>query len=687
MQDKYKPSRFSDAALLLLLWCAAVALANPVGDFPLNDDWAYGHNVRALAVDNRLYFSDWPAMTLFAHTLWGAFFSKVFGFSFTVLRFSTLLTGLAGLMAFYRMLQWVALPRRMIVGLMLLLVFNPLWFVLANSYMTDVPFVAILMWSVLYFLKILEKPTLTLLLAATFFALWACFIRQLGLIAPGVFLILYVYYQPLNWRNILFALSPLSICYAAMAGFQGWLEQTGQLPEAYRGLGHLWRSIAANTALFSIATERMGLVLMTFGLFLLPLAVSAAPPLRKHPPLKRGAQILFFPVALFCIVSGWNSFPGGNVFFNLGLGPKLLNDAIWGIHADPQLSDASLLGLKCVSGAAGLWLFLSVWSAGITGRQRQVYQFCICICLVYLGFICFNHLLIDRYFVVIVPFLLIPLGLVCRRFSIPGFILTALIAIFSITATHDYLAWNRARWQLAHQLMEDGAAPEKMDGGFEFNGWYLTGVPSQRVQGLKSWWFVHDNEWVIAFGPIWGYDVTQAAPFRRWLPPGPDTIYVNRRKNYSVLDSVWCSMEQLAPGEANYAPEPGTLFPGNAPTRSEEKPRSGRFSMKLTPEAPFGATIPFDTLRAYDRLTISVWRYPAIADAGIVVAAEDPSNGYFFEPSHLVERDSAGWGLLEMSITLPASTMGGEVKFYLWNPSSQQTTWFDDLKLYRLRVR
>jgi hypothetical protein len=100
-----------DLLILLLLWCVVVVFINPIGDFPLNDDWAYGQNTRALTLENRLFFSDWPAMTLIAHTLWGTLFGKVFGFSFTVLRFSTLLMGLFGLAGFYWLLQWAALPR------------------------------------------------------------------------------------------------------------------------------------------------------------------------------------------------------------------------------------------------------------------------------------------------------------------------------------------------------------------------------------------------------------------------------------------------------------------------------------------------------------------------------------------------------------------------------------------------
>jgi hypothetical protein len=178
-----------------------------------------------------------------------------------------------------------------------------------------------------------------------------------------------------------------------------------------------------------------------------------------------------------------------------------------------------------------------------------------------------------------------------------------------------------------------------------------------------------------------------ALPYQRWLPPGTGNIVVNRRKSYIVRDSLWCDMESLTPDSASFVPSAGTQQPGNGGRRSAEKARTGSFSLKLTPDAPFGATMVLDTFRPFDRLIVHVWRYPADADGGIVLAAEDAQKAYFFEPSHIVMRDSAGWGLLNMSVTLPPAAIGSTGRLYLWNPSSDQQVWFDDLIIYRLQAK
>lgn len=678
--------QYRDLFVLMLIWCGAVALVNPLGDFPLNDDWAYGLNTHALAVENRLYFSDWPAMTLIAHTVWGALFSKMFGFSFTVLRFSTLLFGLFGLAGFYKLLTWAELPRRTVLGCMLLLAFNPLWFVLSNSFMTDVPFLALLMWSTLFFLKTLEKPATGTLLTAMFFALWACLIRQLGLLVPGVFLLMFLYCHPINWRNALFALTPAAICYAAMSAFSAWLERTGQLPEAYQGLGHLWKAFVENKNAFPIAGERAGQAFMLVGLFLLPLGVGVK---FRHPGRSWASWVIFLS-SVGVVWAAWRLFPVGNVFFNIGLGPKLLYDVSWGDNVFPQLDKVGQIWLLKWPGTFGaLFLMLALLpSKPAPGRHTLLYWFFIGFSIVYLVFVCFNYYLIDRYLLPFVPFLMIFMAIVAGRFTKFGWVLLGAYALFSVIATHDYLSWNRARWQVAEQLSAQGVKPEQMDGGFEFNGWHKTGsVVTQREYGLKSWWFVRDNEWMISFGPVWGYDSLFAVPYRRWMPPGTGSVMASRRKTYAVRDSLWCDMERLSSDGTAFLPVVGSRQPGNGNTRSAERAHTGQFSIKLDSAAQTGATLPLDAFQAYDRLVVRVWRYPAqVKNAGIVLLADNVKRGYFFESKNFVQRDSAGWELMEMAVTLPPWAVGKTGRFYLWNTSSQPV-WFDDLTLYRLQAK
>ncbi|MEO0073883.1 MAG: hypothetical protein ABIK43_04400, partial [candidate division WOR-3 bacterium] len=77
-------------ALISILFVAAITATNPLGDFPLNDDWSYGTAVRTLLQQGRLQLHPWTSMPLLTQILWGTLFCLPKGFSFSALRISTL---------------------------------------------------------------------------------------------------------------------------------------------------------------------------------------------------------------------------------------------------------------------------------------------------------------------------------------------------------------------------------------------------------------------------------------------------------------------------------------------------------------------------------------------------------------------------------------------------------------------
>lgn len=102
-------------------------------------------------------------------------------------------------------------------------------------------------------------------------------------------------------------------------------------------------------------------------------------------------------------------------------------------------------------------------------------------------------------------------------------ILTILIICgFTVGATHDYLSWNRIRWQALEDLMQqEQISPNQIDGGFEFNGWYLYSpdYPDYKKRKAKvPWWWVEKDDYVIAFSPLQGYDIVKQYPLKNWLP-------------------------------------------------------------------------------------------------------------------------------------------------------------------------
>src|SRR5438093_12585801 len=91
--------------IITIIWISMVILVNPIGDFPLNDDWAYGWTVKTLLETGVFQLSDWTATNLLPQALWGTLFCLPFGFSFTALRISTLTFGLIVVIATYRLLR------------------------------------------------------------------------------------------------------------------------------------------------------------------------------------------------------------------------------------------------------------------------------------------------------------------------------------------------------------------------------------------------------------------------------------------------------------------------------------------------------------------------------------------------------------------------------------------------------
>jgi len=91
----------TNVLMLALIWLAVVWLVDPRGEFTINDDWSYAHNVQSLYEEGKLHFSSWPAMTLIGQTIPAWFWSEMTGFSFTSLRVLTLLIALGGLVLVY----------------------------------------------------------------------------------------------------------------------------------------------------------------------------------------------------------------------------------------------------------------------------------------------------------------------------------------------------------------------------------------------------------------------------------------------------------------------------------------------------------------------------------------------------------------------------------------------------------
>jgi hypothetical protein len=144
---------------------------------------------------------------------------------------------------------------------------------------------------------------------------------------------------------------------------------------------------------------------------------------------------------------------------------------------------------------------------------------------------------IDRYLLFTLPFLfaLWPLTWPAGE-SVPapwrrGLALAWIVAVMGLSAiaTRDFFSWNRVRWDAIRIAERLGATPETLDGGYEYNGFKrLANGMVPRVPG-KSWWWVKDDVYVVAFSAVPGYEIIEKLPVPHWLSRSPREIMLLHR--------------------------------------------------------------------------------------------------------------------------------------------------------------
>src|SRR5438128_1971105 len=103
------------AAIIAVVLMTALLASSPV-DVPIIDDWTYAWSVEHFLQTGELRMLEWSAHYPLAQILWGALFSRLFGFSFVVLRLSTLVLAWAGLLTLYGTLRELG-TRPLLAGL------------------------------------------------------------------------------------------------------------------------------------------------------------------------------------------------------------------------------------------------------------------------------------------------------------------------------------------------------------------------------------------------------------------------------------------------------------------------------------------------------------------------------------------------------------------------------------------
>ncbi len=547
---------------LAVLWLAAALIVDPRGDFPLNDDWVYGWPIRLFLDSGRFEILSWTGVSLIGHLLWGLLFCVTFGFSFTVLRLSMVLAGFAGVLTTYYIFTLVRADRRIAFWAALLVGFNPIYFELCFTFMTDISFLASVLLSLFLLFRFLEQARFALLASATATAIVSTLIRDVGVLLPAVFGFVLLLRYGWTRSTVARASIPLASALGAYVVYRSILAVTLGSPSIYDA------KVRAMMSVFGSGIDGLLLVfdrfhhsVMYLGLFLAPFIVLKLPGL-WHTYAARKRKWLWRVIACAMVLFVWRMVVVGkmmplakNVLFDFGLGPPTLRDMgvlhISNYYTAPSLLWLGITMVALVSGCILLGLFAVEVYDGIRKRvwkddDPRGVQLTLVVGVVigYLGLISLSGLF-DRYLIYAIPFCLLAVHLweplrvqdVRKSLVVISAILIMFEAAFAVGATHDYLSWNRTRWAaLDYLTAEAHVSPRRIDGGAEFNGWFLYEKNYVR-QKDKSWWWVVDDEYIVSFGAVPGYHEERSFPFTRLMPPGEAAVLILKRNTTDTLSA------------------------------------------------------------------------------------------------------------------------------------------------------
>jgi len=553
--------------LLGLAWVACAALINPIGDFPLNDDWAFGLPVEVLLRDRALRFTDWQSPTLIAQVFWGSLYCLPTGFSFTALRISTLTCGLAGLIGMYYLLLHLGANCRSAAFGTAVFAFNPFYLCLSYSFMTDVPFLSLMILAMLLLLRGVDRGHDGEVVLGLALACLSTFIRQIGLIVLIGFLVAYPLRRGFGKRWVLLAIVPAALSVALLWLYERYLRAIGELPGLYTVKADAVKNLVQDLVHLRLGALKPPITIsvllpLYLGLWALPYALSVTPTVlgRFTRARRRATWLLVAGVTVGITtpltLSGWLMPMVGNQLKNFGMGLRSLSGV-----APSGLPRPFWIGITAlaVTGAALIILTLGEfvrekWLTRSTAFAHESWPWQVVFLLVVGAFnfapIAFAYgAVFDRYFLVFLPLLLGLLvalghGQEIMRGPLVMWLSASVMAtylVFGVAATHDYLGWNRARWAAAAELHERWGVPkEEIDGGFEYNN-LLDSRERLRTRWVHRPGVVEviqeppSRPFRLAFEPLASYEILSHVECQPWLPHGVRRIYYLRRLSAGPL--------------------------------------------------------------------------------------------------------------------------------------------------------
>jgi hypothetical protein len=573
-------ARWWDGLLCGCIILLAIFSTHPVAEMGFCDDFSYIKTAFIYAQTGHIVYNGWSAPILGWQIPWGALFIKLFGYSFTAVRWSMLPIAFATIWLFFEILIRLGINRRNAYFGALAFGLSPLFIPLASSFMTDISCEFVLILCLYLCLRAVTAKTNA---AATMWLIAAAITNAVGgTVRQTAWLGVLVMVPSTIWllrrRRIVLAgilawCVSLAIVFTCMRWFKSQPYSVVE-PLIPRAPLHAWATRFVRTCLEAT---------LCLSLLLFPLLVLW---LRRFKTFSVPVRILILLVAalfqthflnnllktnqlpwLFDFIGDLGLTP--NFTFMLGDRPQVLSAPILHIlafiviivamtflidlfrtlpsndksHIKSRVSSLVLPDPR-ISWHSKFWLFAPFATAYcLLVFSRSIDERCY-----------------DRYLLGLIPIVLVCLlKLYDQSFSQPlpivSYLLLGIVALFCIAGTHDWYAMNRARIQAASILKNAGIPDTRFQLGLDYDGWtqlkYSPSISETSASNLLdsdhpltienidhecilwSWKMtsaIHP-EYFVVLKPMPCLAPSHFAPvtYRSWIPPFQRFLYIQQR--------------------------------------------------------------------------------------------------------------------------------------------------------------
>jgi hypothetical protein len=543
-------------------------ISRPFVSIGVCDDWPYILMTQKLAATGHVVYNGWAAPMLTWQLYLGAALVKLFGFSFTTVRMSTVLVAMALAFVLQRTLVAANISERNATIGTLAFVLSPLYLLLSATFMTDIHGLFAVVLCLYGCLSALRSSNPRTTIAWLCFAIVANALcgtsRQIAWLGILVMVPSTLWLLRAQRRVLLAGIAANFAAVLFIFACLHWLKhQPYSIPEHI--LPEVFPLVNTLRQLFHTVQDAPFLLLPITALFL--------------PEIRKGRRRVVAIVSAIGLLYAFLTFRDRHLQPNFMLMPT---HGDWvgmhGIYESVYLQGTPpifihtgvsiLLTIASIGGLLGLLASLfrphpaqaEEPSIGrITWKQLGVLlaPFSIAYALLLVPRAASGGLF-DRYLLALLVVLVLCLvrfyqDRIHTRIPFAGVLLVAVMAIYAVAMTHNTFALYRARADIASELSAAGVSETSVDNGWEYNmGVELQHAPSINFPTIvvpahtyvltppppagpcQTWWYDYTPHihaiYGISFDPNACYGPAPFAPvhYSRWPYSTPGTLYVVR---------------------------------------------------------------------------------------------------------------------------------------------------------------